>query len=94
MYLNSKHCLQPFKIKRRKFVDLENLAYMKQTWLSLHSTEGASDTTVDGKISVSHEQCAISEPNTTVTWWVNLGKIYRLDHVQIYFKTGNLNLDT
>ena len=68
---------------------------MKQTWLS--SPEGASDKAVDGKIGsmgMSHEQCTISEPDTTVTWWVNLGKTYRLDHVIIYFKTGNLTLDT
>lgn len=68
---------------------------MKQTWLS--SPEGASDKAVDRKIGpmgMSHEQCTISEPDTTVTWWVNLGKTYRLDHVIIYFKTGNLTLDT
>lgn len=65
---------------------------MKQTWLS--STEGASDKAVDGSfVGTSDQQCTISEPDTTVTWWVNLGKTYRLDHVTIYFKTGNLTLD-
>ncbi|XP_034316459.2 uncharacterized protein [Magallana gigas] len=71
---------------------LEHLSYMKQTWLS-SPFDGSSDKAVDGRFtsrSISDQQCTISQPNATITWWVNLGKVYMIDHIVMYFRTENL----
>lgn len=65
---------------------------MKQTWLS-SPFDGSSDKAVDGRFtsrSISDQQCTISQPNATITWWVNLGKVYMIDHIVMYFRTENL----
>ncbi|XP_052691414.1 uncharacterized protein LOC128169301, partial [Crassostrea angulata] len=74
--------------------DLENLSYKKRTWQSAtYSSSGTSDKAVDGRYTSRHYssgQCAISKPSTQITWWVNLGKTYTIDHVVIYFRTDNV----
>uniref|UniRef100_A0A8W8P2X3 Uncharacterized protein n=1 Tax=Magallana gigas TaxID=29159 RepID=A0A8W8P2X3_MAGGI len=74
--------------------DLENLSYKKRTWQSAtYSSSGTSEKAVDGRHTSRHYssgQCAISKPSTQITWWVNLGKIYMIDHVVIYFRTDNV----
>lgn len=65
---------------------------MKQTWLS-SPFDGSSDKAVDGRFtsrSFSDQQCTISQPNATITWWVNLGKVYMIDHIVMYFRTEDL----
>uniref|UniRef100_K1R3U0 Uncharacterized protein n=1 Tax=Magallana gigas TaxID=29159 RepID=K1R3U0_MAGGI len=65
---------------------------MKQTWLS-SPFDGSSDKAVDGRFtsrSISDQQCTISQPNATITWWVNIGKVYMIDHIVMYFRTENL----
>lgn len=76
-------------------LDLENLSYMKQTWQSsTYSAYGTSDKAVDGLFSSRHfrdGQCALGAANQRrVTWWVNLGKIYRINHVVLIFRTDNI----
>nr|XP_034324716.1 uncharacterized protein LOC117689079 isoform X2 [Crassostrea gigas] len=76
-------------------LDLENLSYMKQTWQSsTYSAYGTSDKAVDGHFSSRHfrdGQCALGAANQRrVTWWVNLGKIYRINHVVLVFRTDNI----
>lgn len=74
--------------------DMENLSYRKQTWLSSpFSPFMAGDKAVDGRYTSRHYssgQCAISKPSTQITWWVNLGKIHRIELVVIYFRTDNV----
>ncbi|XP_034324714.2 uncharacterized protein [Magallana gigas] len=74
---------------------LENLSYMKPTWQSsTFSSLGTSYKAVDGHYTSRnyHDgQCAISGLNQrSVIWRVNLGKIYRIDHINLYFRTENL----
>lgn len=74
---------------------------MKPTWQSsTFSSLGTSDKAVDGHYTFNglhtsrnyHDgQCAISGLNQpSVIWRVNLGKIYRIDHINLYFRTENL----
>lgn len=68
---------------------------MKQTWQSsTFSSYGTSDKAVDGHFMsrlFSDGQCALGGVNQRrVTWWVNLGEIYRINHVVLAFRTDNL----
>lgn len=79
------------------FVDLENLSYMKQTHLSSPSTSGGSDKAVDGRYSsrgLTGQQCTISKPDTAITCWVNLGKIYRIAHILVYYRKESIDWDS
>ena len=78
---------------------LDNLAFSKPTYQQYRykglpeNITGASNA-VDGlrsNLSVFAGQCVISEEGLfNATWWVNLTSILSIQHIKIYYRTGNI----
>ena len=63
-----------------------------QAWEGKEDWKG--DKAVDGLYddrSAAGDQCVISENNRqTATWWVDLGGVASISHINIYYRTDNL----
>ncbi|XP_062608099.1 multiple epidermal growth factor-like domains protein 10 [Saccostrea cucullata] len=57
-----------------------------------------ADKAVDGRYSNRApvgEQCTISDSRKhSATWWVDLGEIFRIHHITIYYRTDNMEWDS
>ncbi|XP_062581631.1 uncharacterized protein LOC134243391 [Saccostrea cucullata] len=75
---------------------LENVALKRPTWQQhpLPNDAYGSDNAVDGEYSdrsTTGDQCVLSDNfQTTATWWVDLGRVYSISHINIMYKTDNL----
>lgn len=81
-----------FKIQFVENVALNKPAFQLHPYVRLNKTFVASNA-VDGlksNLSWMGGQCAVSDVEKKIaTWWVNLGSLYNIHHITVYFRTDN-----
>ena len=75
-------------------IALNKPAYQQHPFSLLQDSLRQAGNAVDGQksnLSWQGGQCTISESyQRTATWWVNLTSILSIDHIIVYYRTGNV----
>lgn len=72
-------------------VALNKPAYQQNQWKPDDETYDASNA-VNGRksdLTWNGGQCAVSAARELAIWWVNLTSVHNINHITIYFLTGN-----